>query len=146
MTDIGPVFLDANVIIYSLDESSQQYQETVAAIQRFLDEGAELCTSHHVIEEVLHIVQKLRGQVTVTQVVSQIESIPDLILIEPAADIAFAQRYATLSEQLGLGVNDALLLQLILDSGVKRLFTYDRKFMSKAVTVDVEDAAGGSSV
>ena len=59
MAEADPVFLDANVIIYSLDETSQPYKQTVGAIQRLLDQGAELCTSHHVIEEVLHIIQKL---------------------------------------------------------------------------------------
>jgi predicted nucleic acid-binding protein len=141
MAEADPVFLDANVIIYSLDETSQPYKQTVGAIQRLLDQGAELCTSHHVIEEVLHITQKLGATTTVSEVVAEISKIPDLILIEPAAEIAFAERYAALSEQLNMGINDALVLQLLLDSGIQRLFSYDKKFVSKSRNLGIESVA-----
>ena len=136
-----PVFLVANVIIYSLDDTSQPNTQAVGAIQRLLDEGAELCTSHHVIEEVLHITQKLGTVIMVSEVVAEISKIPDLILIEPAAEIAFAERYAALSEQLNMGINDALVLQLLLDSGIQRLFSYDKKFVSKSRNLGIESVA-----
>jgi predicted nucleic acid-binding protein len=138
MADIGPVFLDANVLIYSLDQTSQPYRETVDVIQQLLKQGAELCTSHHVIEEVLHITQRLKTSTTVSEVANQISTIPGLILVEPAANIEFAKRYAALSERLNMGVNDALLLQLIIDSGIKLLYSYDNKFVNVSRTVGVE--------
>jgi predicted nucleic acid-binding protein len=140
--DADPVFLDANVLIYSLDETSQPYGQAVGTLQRLLEEGAELCTSHHVIEEVLHITQKLATSTTVSEVVDEISKIPDLIMVEPAAEIEFAKRYAALSERLNMGINDALLLQLLIDSGIRRLFSYDKKLVSKSRSLGIESIAG----
>ena len=137
MTDSSPVFLDANVLIYSIDETSNLYSQVVAQVQHLLAEGVELCTSHHVIEEVLHIVQKLQTTITSSQVVAELERIPDLILVEPAADLEFAKRYAILTERLHMGINDALLLQLMIDAGIQRLYTYDKKFIDKSNAVGI---------
>ena len=136
------VFLDANAIIYSLDKSGDLYKHVVSLIQRLLDEGVILCTSHHVIEEVLHVVQKItRETVTLSQIVKEIGKIPDLVLIEPAANLDFAQRYAVLSEKSGLGVNDALLLQLVIDAGITKLFSYDQKLVKQAARFQVSQVA-----
>ncbi|SRR6266568_3138592 len=142
MTTNSPVFLDANVLVYALDETSEPYEKTVTLIQRLLHEGVSLCTSHHVIEEVLHVVQKIQQSgIKPSEVVEEIGRIPDLTLIEPSAELGFAERYAALSEQLSMGINDALLLQLMIDAGVDRLFSYDKKFINKAKTVAVECVA-----
>lgn len=139
MTTSPPVFLDANVIIYALDKTGGPYEATTAQIQRLLEHGSTLCTSHHVIEEMLHVIQKLpQTGVTPTQVVAEIADMPGLVLIEPAADIEFAKRYAALCERLNMGINDALLLQLMLDAGINRLFSYDKKFSSKAMSLGIE--------
>ena len=133
------VFLDANVLVYSLDKTSEQHDESVEIIQKLLSENAVLCTSHHVIEEVLHIVQKIpRSNTTLGEVVEEINRIPGLTLIEPAANIEFARRYAALSHKLNSGVNDALILQLMLDSGIARLFSYDKQLLKQAGTLGID--------
>lgn len=133
------IFLDANVLVYSLDKTSEQHEDAVEIIQRLIAEKAILCTSHHVIEEVLHIVQKIpQSGSTLSEVVEEINKIPDLVLIEPSTTIDFARRYAVLSEKLKAGVNDALILQLILDSGVSRLFSYDKKLLKQARLLKIE--------
>jgi predicted nucleic acid-binding protein len=133
------VFLDANVLVYSLDKTSEQHSETVEIIQRLLDERTILCTSHHVIEEVLHIVQRLpQSNTTLSEVVKEINKIPDLTLIEPATNIEFARRYASLSQKLKAGVNDSLILQLMLDAGITRLFSYDKKMLKQAKILGIE--------
>jgi predicted nucleic acid-binding protein len=133
------VFLDANVLVYSLDKTSEQHSETVEIIQRLLKEGTVLCTSHHVIEEVLHIVQRIpQSNISLSEVVEEINKIPDLTLIEPATNIEFARRYASLSQKLNAGVNDALILQLMLDSGISRLFSYDKQLLKQAKVLDIE--------
>jgi predicted nucleic acid-binding protein len=142
MTNSSPVFLDANVLVYALDQTSEPYAKTVEAVQRLLGEDVTLCTSHHVIEEVLHVVSKIpQSGVTSSQVIEEIALIPNLVLIEPAADLDFARRYATLSERLNMGVNDALLLQLMIDAGIWRLFSYDKKFVNRASVMDIEPIA-----
>jgi predicted nucleic acid-binding protein len=135
------VFLDANVLVYALDETSEQYATVVSLVQRLLDEDVTLCTSHHVIEEVLHIARKIGGTTT-SEVVREIGRIPDLVLIEPDAVLAFAERYAALSDKLGMGVNDALLLQLMLDAGITRLFSYDKQFVNRATSLGIESVVG----
>ncbi len=133
------VFLDANVLVYSLDKTSEQHSEAVEVIQRLLVERTVLCTSHHVIEEVLHIVQRIpQSNTSLSRVVEEINKIPDLTLIEPATNIEFARRYALLSQKLNAGVNDALILQLMLDSGISRLFSYDKKLLKQAKSLGIE--------
>ena len=131
------VFLDANAIIYALDETSERYSGTVACIQRLLDEDATLCTSHHVIEEVLYIARKI-GDTSTGRIVKEIGKIPDLVLVEPDATLAFAERYAELSDRLRMGVNDVLLLQLMRDAGVTRLLSYDKQFVNRADDLGIE--------
>jgi predicted nucleic acid-binding protein len=130
------VFLDANVLVYALDETNDRYYEVVTEIQRLLDSDVTLCTSHHVIEEVLHIAHKISG-VTTVEVVKEIGNIPGLVLIEPDAVLAFAERYAALSDKLHMGVNDALLLQLMLDAGIMQLFSYDKQFNNRAADLGI---------
>lgn len=133
------VFLDANVLVYSLDKTSEQHSGAVEVIQRLLDERTVLCTSHHVIEEVLHIVQRIpQSNTPLSKVVEEIDKIPDLTLIEPATNIEFAKRYALLSQKLNAGVNDSLILQLMLDSGISRLFSYDKQLIKKAKILGIE--------
>ena len=139
MTTSSPVFLDANVLVYALDQTSEPYTHTVELIRQLLREDVTLCTSHHVIEEVLHVVRKMpQSGVTPSQVVEEIGRIPDLVLIEPAADLDFARRYAALSARLNMGINDALLLQLMIDAGISRLFSFDKKFLDRASSMDIE--------
>lgn len=132
----SPVFLDANVVIYALDKTSEQHSGAIIFIQQLLDENVTLCTSHHVIEEVMHIARKI-GNTNASKVVEEIGKIPGLVLIEPDAVLAFAERYAKLSDRLHMGVNDALLLQLMLDAGITHLLTYDKQFASRALDLGI---------
>ena len=136
MTSLS-VFLDANALVYALDETNDRYGEVVALMQRLIDEGVTLCTSHHVIEEVVHIARKI-STTTASEVIKEVGKIPDLVLIEPDAVLAFAERYATLSDMRHMGVNDALLLQLMLDAGITHLCSYDQRFISRAAELGIQ--------
>ncbi len=137
MTTNQQVFLDANALIYALDETNEKYDSVVKLIQQLLDNGVTLCTSHHVIEEVLHIARKI-NKTSAIEVIKEIDKIPDLVLIEPDATLAFAERYAALSDKYNLGINDSLLLQLMIDVGITRLLSYDKQFVVKANRLGVE--------
>ena len=137
----SPVFVDANALVYVLDETSDYYAHTVALIQKLLGENVTLCTSHHVIEEVLHIAQKV-SNTTAAEVIKEVEKIPDLVLVEPDASIEFAERYAVLCDKQKMGVNDALLLQIMLDAGIKQLLTYDKQFADRTTKLGIEQIIG----
>lgn len=130
------VFLDANVIIYMFDETSMYFAETVAKIQDLQRLDTVLCTSHHVIEEVAHVM--CRAGITAAEIIQAITTIPNLVLVEPDAVMAFAERYAKLSDEFSMGVNDALLLQLILDTGIKHVFSYDKQFVRRATQLGIK--------
>ncbi len=132
------VLLDANVLIYYLDETADQHSDVVQKLQELVDDQEQLIASHHILEEVLFIVSKYDVAADLEKAVERISAIPELILIEPSANIDFARRYATLSKRLNMGLNDALLLQLMLDAGISRLFSYDKKFVNKASLVGIE--------
>ncbi len=132
------VFLDANILIYYLDETADKNIETVKLLQDLVDDQEQVTTSHHVIEEVLFVFLKIQPDVNLVKVVHRISEIPGIILTEPSPSLAFAERYAMLRDKLKMGINDALLLQLILDAGITKLFSYDKQFVSKATELGIE--------
>lgn len=136
MTNSGQVFLDANALVYALDETSEQYAEAVRHIQQLLYNNVTICTSHHVIEEVLHIARKI-ASISATDVIKEVSKIPNLVLVEPDTTLEFAERYAKLSDTLKIGVNDALILQLMLDANIQQLFSYDKKLLKAASSVGI---------
>lgn len=132
------VFLDANVLIYYLDETAEKNIEAVKLLQNIIDEQEQVVTSHHVIEEVLFVFSKLQPNVDLGKVVNRIGEIPGLILVEPSPNLVFAERYASLSNNLKMGINDALLLQIMLDAGIASLFSYDKQFVGKANRLGID--------
>jgi predicted nucleic acid-binding protein len=133
------VFLDANAIIYAFDETSPHFAATVAKLQQLQQSDTIVCTSHHVIEEVIHVMRK--ADINAVEVVQAISTIPNLVLVEPDATLVFAEKYAKLSDDLLMGVNDALLLQLLLDAGINQLLSYDKQFVSRAAKLGIEQLA-----
>ena len=71
-------------------------------------------------------------------VVKELGKIPELVLIEPGAVLDFAKRYANLCDKLHSDINDSLLLQLIIDAGITRLFSYDKQLTSKAKELGIK--------
>jgi predicted nucleic acid-binding protein len=134
-----PVFLDANVLIYFLDETAGVHDEVVHTLQSLVDEGVDLYTSHHVLEEVLFIISRLSTSKTVlATAVRQIAAIPNLSLVEPLAEFSFAERYVRLYKSSKVGINDTLLLQLVLDAGIGRVFSYDEKLQKQAQSLGIK--------
>lgn len=132
------VLLDANVLIYYLDETAEKNIETIRLLQNLVDEQEQLVTSHHVIEEVLFVLTKIYPEVNLLKAVIRIGEIPGLILVEPSPNLGFAERYAILRNQQRMGVNDALLLQLMLDADISHLFSYDKQFVNRATDLGIE--------
>ncbi len=132
------VLLDANVLVYYLDETSDSHVLTTDLLQELVDDDEQLVTSHHIIEEVLFILSRIDSGIDLTRVVEKISKLPNLILAEPSPSIDFAMRYAQLSEKLKAGVNDALILQLVLDAGITKMFTFDKKLQKDARTLNIE--------
>lgn len=132
------VFLDANVLVYFLDETAAHYEATITQLQALADDGVALYTSHHVIEEVLFIVYKLSSSKDdVTTALATISALPNLGLIEPPAALHFAVQYTELWRHASIGINDALLLQLIREAGDLHLFTYDRALCAQAADLGI---------
>lgn len=134
------VFLDANVLIYFLDSTSEKHGQAVKVLQSILSGGSQVYTSHHVIEEVLFIVSKLAdSKEDVVKAVKEIAQIPELIFIEPEPSLVCAARYAKLWQKTGLGINDSLLLQLMKDNDIGRLFSYDRRLLKEAAKLEIKN-------
>ena len=139
MSNVSAVFVDANALIYFLDETAEQHAQAVTLLQQLTNEQTDLYTSHHVLEEVLFIVSRLssdKGMISVAA--QQIAGIPNLNLVEPAADFEFAERYTKLYRSSKVGINDTLLLQLILDAQISRLFSYDQAFLKQASVLKIK--------
>jgi predicted nucleic acid-binding protein len=132
------ILLDANVLVYYLDETADNHVDAVYKLQRLVNDQEQLATSHHIIEEVLFIFSKIAPDVKLTDVVDSINKLPNLILVEPSPNIDFARRYATLSNKFKAGVNDALILQLIIDADIATIFSYDKKLLGQAKILSIE--------
>jgi predicted nucleic acid-binding protein len=126
------ILLDANVLIYFLDETSDFHPYVLGKLQEIEDEQEQIVTSHHIIEEVLFILSKVQLDSKLNLAIDKISNIPGIILAEPSASIDFARRYALLSKKHKLGINDALILQLMLDANISHLYSYDNKLTESA--------------
>jgi predicted nucleic acid-binding protein len=135
------VLLDANVLVYYLDETSDSHVLTINRLQKLVDDDEQLVTSHHIIEEVLFIFSKIDPTADLVTIVEKISKLPNLILAEPSPSIDFAMRYARLSKKLKAGVNDSLILQLILDAGISKVFTFDKKLLKDAHLLNIEQVS-----
>ena len=98
------VFLDANTLIYYLDETAEKNIATVRQLQKIIDEQEQVVTSHHVVEEVLFVISKIQPDINLSKVVQRISEIPGIIFVEPAPNLVFAERYARLSNDLNWGL------------------------------------------
>ena len=132
------VLLDANVLVYYLDETSDNNKTTVTKLQKLIDEDEQLVTSHHILEEVLYIASKIDKDVNIIKILERISELPGLILAEPSPSIDFAIRYAKLCKKLKTGVNDALILQLMIDAGIQKIFTFDKKLQKEANLLGID--------
>ncbi|MEI9914070.1 MAG: type II toxin-antitoxin system VapC family toxin [Candidatus Saccharibacteria bacterium] len=132
------VLLDANVLVYYLDETADNHAPTIDRLQNLVDDDEQLVTSHHIIEEVLFILSRIDTELDLTRIVEKISKLPNLILAEPSPSIDFAIRYAQLSKRLKAGVNDSLILQLIIDAGISKIFTFDKKLLKDASQLNIE--------
>ena len=139
MGSADAVFIDANALIYFLDETAAQHNQTVKTLQVLVDAQSDLYTSHHVLEEVLFIVSRLSNtKDDISLAIQQIAQIPQLELVEPAADLGFALSYVKLYKSSKVGINDTLLLQLMLDAGIRRLFSFDQNFLEQASLLGIQ--------
>jgi predicted nucleic acid-binding protein len=132
------VLLDANVLVYYLDETSDNHVLTIDLLQKLVDNDEQLVTSHHIIEEVLFVLSKIDFGIDLTKIVEKISKLPNVILAEPSPSIDFATRYTQLSKRLKAGVNDSLILQLALDAGITKIFTFDKKLKMDALALNIE--------
>lgn len=131
------VFLDANVLLYYIDASSPHHQSVVETLTSLIEAGTKLHTSHHALEEVLHVTLSVFGTDAVRGALNDISAIPGLLLIEPAPVFEFAERYTTLLATTNVGLNDCLLLQLMLDNNITHLYTYDQKLAAAATALNI---------
>lgn len=134
------ILLDANVLVYYLDETADNHIPTIERLQELVDTQEQLVTSHHVIEEALFVLSKIALDASLVKAIARIGKLPGLMLVEPSPNIDFARRYAKLSEKLNLGVNDALILQLVLDAGISSLFSYDKRLLKQARLLSIRPA------
>lgn len=140
MTESGnPVFLDANVLLYYLDTSSPHHLQVLETLTQLIEVGTQLHTSHHTLEEVLHVTLNVFGAANVRGALDDISAIPSLTLIEPAPDFEFAERYTKLLESVNVGLNDCLILQLMLDNDITHLYTYDEKLARATNTLNISN-------
>lgn len=141
MSSARAVFVDANVLVYFLDETAELHADVVGHLQELVDNQVRLYTSHHVIEEVLFIVYKIsRSKDAVDIAVREIAALPNLMLAEPEADFSFVKRYAKRYRSSKVGINDTLLLQLMIDAGISELFSYDEQFLKQAAASGIRPA------
>ena len=142
MTDamLQEVFLDANVLLHYLDNSSTHHKQVQQQIVLYMEENRTLYTSHHVLEEVLHITASVFGVDSLQQALNDIAAISHIEFIEPAPTIDFAHRYIHLRDSANIGLNDCLLLQLMLDNDIALLYTYDQKLAAAAQTLGIHPA------
>jgi predicted nucleic acid-binding protein len=146
MDSSGQIFLDANVFVYFFDETSELHDDAVSKLEHLSHtDGAGFYTSHHVVEEVLFAASRfLSGKHEVERLAERLTAMPNVNLVEPLAELAFVERYVALWGKAKCGLNDALLLQIMLDRCISKVFSYDVALLSQAQKLGLEDVSAAA--
>lgn len=135
MNNTKVCYLDANVLAYLKDASSEQHSECVSIIKKLIIEGYTLNTSPLGIDEFLYVVytslRKLSLEEPINELKKSLESVlslPTLTIINPPLDKASQIKVIGYIKKFSLRPRDAYHLITMKSHKIKYLFTFDKDF------------------
>lgn len=128
-------YLDANVLVYLKDSSSEQHNECVSLIKKLIIEKYNFYVSPLGIDEFLYVVysslRKLDAKDPISELKKSLESVlnlPTLTIINPPLDKASQIKVIEYIRKFSLKPRDAYHLLTMKGHKIKYLFTFDRDF------------------
>jgi toxin-antitoxin system PIN domain toxin len=127
-----PVFLDTNVLIYAGRPESVQHDAALAALKRLEMEGCSFWISSQVLREYLAVVTRPQSMIPALPMA---EAIADVRRFMDLFDIAEDRptildrllRIVTAYPTAGKQIHDAHLVATMVDYGINRLLTFNRR-------------------
>ncbi|MEA2753777.1 MAG: hypothetical protein QOJ54_66 [Aliidongia sp.] len=127
-----PVFLDTNVLIYAGRPESVQHDAALAALKRLEMEGCSFWISSQVLREYLAVVTRPQSMIPALPMA---EAIADVRRFMDLFDIAEDRptildrllRIVTAYPTAGKQSHDAHLVATMVDYGINRLLTFNRR-------------------
>ncbi len=129
-TDDSPVFLDTNVLVYSVIPESPRCFEARRLIERLDELGCELWISRQVLREFFAVVSRpgvLATKATQTEILGVLRGFERRYCIAEEQSLVTEQLYLLL-DQVPVGgrqIHDANLVATMLSYDVRRLATYN---------------------
>ena len=128
-------YLDANVLVYLKDISSEQYNECVSIIKKLIIEGHRLNISPLGIDEFLYVVysslRKLGAKDPINELKNSLESVlnlPTLTIINPPFDKASQIKVIEYIRKFSLRPRDAYHLLIMESHKINYFLTFDSDF------------------
>lgn len=141
---MNKVFIDANVLIYLFDHTSQLHTSAKKILNNAIKNKFSIYISHHILEEFIHVQLKLAH---ITQEkdmynrletdIKNIERIPKLFFVEPPETFSFLLQVIQIMQEHEILPNDAYILTLLLQKENMSLATFDKRLTKVAVKLDI---------
>ena len=118
------LYIDSNIFIYSFIDNTEQGDMARKLMERIVRGETDACASPLVLDEVLWVVQRLRGKDVALRVGNALMNIP-LTWLDISYDSA---RYSLDFYEKGMKPRDALHLGVMKDYGIREILTEDMEF------------------
>jgi toxin-antitoxin system PIN domain toxin len=127
-----PVFVDTNVLIYAGRPESVQHGAALAALERLEMEGCSFWISSQVLREYLAVVtrpQSMMPALPMAEAIADVRHFMDLFdIVEDRPTILDRLlRIVTAYPVAGKQIHDAHLVATMVDYGIDRLLTFNRR-------------------
>lgn len=129
-TDASPVFLDTNVLVYSVIPESPRCFESRRLIERLEEQDCELWISRQVLREFFAVVSRpniLATQATQTEIQAVLRSLERRYCLAEENSLVTEQLFLLL-DQVSVGgrqIHDANIVATMLAFDIRRLATYN---------------------
>jgi len=137
-------FLDTNVLVYLVDESSSYHLKVKKMISQFEKNNTHLFVSHFILAEFIHVFSNLLQLVKEKNIYGNIEIalkkiglIPTISIISPSEDFVFTKSVIKIMEQYKLKSNDAYILSILKEKDIPYLATFDQILIKAAKKLNI---------
>lgn len=133
------VFFDTNVFVYALGNDFDFHDKALDTIQNALDNNLTICTNATVLEEILHILNKIfihhtsqeRKQILKNSI-EMIFSLEKIQILQNTTERELFYDVIDLMSKYSIGSNDCVILHTCTAYGIQTIATFDAKLQKAA--------------
>lgn len=138
-------FLDTNILIYLIDESSANFLKVKKLILKFEKNNTHLYITHLILAEFIHVFFSLLQLAKEKNIHESLEValkkiglMPNISIISPPEDFIFTNSVVKIMEQYKLKSNDAYILSILNEKNIQYLATFDQILAKAAKNLNIK--------